>query len=43
VWGNSLDGVIFGDEGADVSSFDASVWDDLFRSSAALLTGGGSR
>ncbi len=43
VWGNSLDAVIFGDEGADVSGFDASVWDDLFRSSAALLTSGGSR
>jgi serine protease AprX len=34
VWGNSLENVVFGVEGADVSAFDASVWDTLFRTSA---------
>jgi serine protease AprX len=40
VWGNSVDNIVFGVEGPDVSVFDAGVWDSLFRASALTPSDG---
>jgi serine protease AprX len=40
VWGNSAGEVVFGDDTADVNAFDSSVWDDLFRVTALVMSGG---
>jgi serine protease AprX len=42
VWGNNSDSIVFGDDGADMKSFDPAIWDDLFKATA-LTTSAGSR